>query len=918
MSNFETMQGPRALFAFLPFGGAVRIDGDGIIKQCRPKIHPTRIQKMIDNMPRTIFNKNKSTCLSFAENMAGKNSIKVGYEISSDLVWAVIVALLEYEFNLSNPDFIAKLREILLSVDYTPQRRLSQTFDAFESLDEVEKLLLEGKREDACQKAREKKLYVHALVLAMHLDRDLYREVLIEFVKSSFAPGSSMRTLYGLLVDRSLVFDEDNAQGLVTNWRSNLTMIISNRTPDDEMVLTRLADNLFFKHDNILAAHLCYLLGDEQFDYSNTKYPKYSLFGHNPFRYRMFDLEAYLMTECIETAKKLGNTQHDSMALIPFRLAFAQILLSMGNINEAEQLLDQVIEFSHAIEYIPFNFIAVARKTRFAIQLKKGTKDNGGRFFSGIKSFFGGSKGEPLDGHVSVVNDNSNRSRAVSNVQELPPAQPYYKQTQNQKISQSPGSPQYNTSPNQGPGRTRTKSSHSFSDKRVKGPGWITRFASWITRGPVYHQMDLGEPLGNSFDRSDYDDIPLPPSNMDFPPSNIGLPPCNIELPPSNIGLPPSNIGLPPSNGLSSSNIGLPPSNKDFVLPPSNKDLGLRHSNSDFGLPPSNTDFGLPPSNKELGLVHSSSDFGLPPSNKDMYLPPSNTDFDLPPSDTTLHLSNADFGFPPSNKDLVHPHPKSDFGLPPSDTTLHLSNADFGLPPSNKDFDLTSKNTNLPAIDATYNNLENKVDIFGSNLPHPVHSSSNNHPNTDVFSGNSNVGLPHPHSQADKITFENTLFTPPSNAGSMSTVLSQPVETGNDEDFFAILTDEKPSAASSISALPLEPILPNYSTPHTVFETKREITNAPVNPIFSATDMLSVSTVMPENFGKITEIPSTTNEPSLTTTTAGRKRRKRRVGGYVDTLTNSGNSPAQPTSNNSSQNTSPVMPGFPSSSGMFL
>ncbi|PWA89906.1 COPII coat assembly protein, Sec16 [Artemisia annua] len=68
-----------------------------------------------------------------------------------------------------------------------------------------------------------------------------------------------------------LCIDQLSANIMLDNWEENLAMITANRTKDDELVLIYLGDCLWKETSNIIAAHICYLVAEANFEpYSDS------------------------------------------------------------------------------------------------------------------------------------------------------------------------------------------------------------------------------------------------------------------------------------------------------------------------------------------------------------------------------------------------------------------------------------------------------------------------------------------------------------------------------------------------------------------------------------------------------------------------------------------------------------------------
>jgi hypothetical protein len=148
----------------------------------------------------------------------------------------------------------------------------------------LQRLLLQGKRKEACSLAVAHRLWSHALLLAS-FDMATYHSVVGAFAAQSFEDGAPLQSLYLLFAQqpnllfrgvagpdgrgmdgvevpgpRTPSFSAANTPPLMKHWRSNLAVMLANPTPNDKQVLTTLGDTLWQNYHLPQAAHLVYLL----------------------------------------------------------------------------------------------------------------------------------------------------------------------------------------------------------------------------------------------------------------------------------------------------------------------------------------------------------------------------------------------------------------------------------------------------------------------------------------------------------------------------------------------------------------------------------------------------------------------------------------------------------------------------------
>ncbi|XP_055819680.1 protein transport protein SEC16B homolog [Solanum dulcamara] len=221
---------------------------------------------------------------------------------------------------------------------------------------EVQSLLVSGRKKEALQCAQEGQLWGPALVLAAQLGDQFYVETVKQMALRQLVAGSPLRTLCLLIAGQPAdVFSvESTAQSgmLVVNavqqpaqfganimlddWEENLAVITANRTKDDELVLIHLGDCLWKERSDIVAAHICYLVAEANFEqYSDTA--RLCLVGadHLKFPRTYASPEAIQRTEIYEYSKVLGNSQFILPPFQPYKLVYAHMLAEVGRISEA-------------------------------------------------------------------------------------------------------------------------------------------------------------------------------------------------------------------------------------------------------------------------------------------------------------------------------------------------------------------------------------------------------------------------------------------------------------------------------------------------------------------------------------------------------------------------------------------------------
>ncbi|KAI3813066.1 hypothetical protein L1987_17782 [Smallanthus sonchifolius] len=225
---------------------------------------------------------------------------------------------------------------------------------------EVQTLLVSGRKIEALQRAQEGQLWGPALVLAAQLGDQFYVDTVRKMALRQLVAGSPLRTLCLLIAGQpaDAFSNETTTDGIIPgavtnmsqqpaqaqagancmleNWEENLAMITANRTKDDELVLIHLGDCLWKERSNIIAAHICYIVAEANFEpYSDTA--RLCLIGADHWKHpRTYaSPEAIQRTEMYEYAKLLGNSQFTLLPFQPYKLLYAYMLAEVGRVSDS-------------------------------------------------------------------------------------------------------------------------------------------------------------------------------------------------------------------------------------------------------------------------------------------------------------------------------------------------------------------------------------------------------------------------------------------------------------------------------------------------------------------------------------------------------------------------------------------------------
>ncbi|TKW19194.1 hypothetical protein SEVIR_4G004500v4 [Setaria viridis] len=219
---------------------------------------------------------------------------------------------------------------------------------------EVQNLLVSGRRKEALQYAQEGQLWGPALILALQLGDKFYADTVKKMAHCHLVSGSPLRTLCLLIAGQPAdVFNSENPvnsgdlythhqpvevapRGMLDDWQENLAIITANRTKGDDLVITHLGDCLWKEKNEVASAHLCYLVAELNID-SYSESARMCLIGADHLRSpRTFaSPEAIQRTEVYEYAKVLGNSQYILLPFQPYKLIYAYMLAEVGKVSDS-------------------------------------------------------------------------------------------------------------------------------------------------------------------------------------------------------------------------------------------------------------------------------------------------------------------------------------------------------------------------------------------------------------------------------------------------------------------------------------------------------------------------------------------------------------------------------------------------------
>ncbi|XP_010542224.1 PREDICTED: protein transport protein SEC16B homolog [Tarenaya hassleriana] len=270
-----------------------------------------------------------------------------------------------------------------------PEKQLQTTAS------EVQNLLVSGRKMEALQCAQEGQLWGLALIIAAQLGEQFYADTVKQMALCQLTAGSPLRTLCLLVagqpaevfssnnasdgLDGSTIMSHQNQNGcssMLDDWEENLAVITANRTKDDELVITHLGDCLWKDRSEVIAAHICYIIAEMNFEpYSDTS--RLCLIGadHWNFPRTYASPEAIQRTELYEYSKVLGNSQYMLLSFQPYKIIYAHMLAEIGKLSDAMkycQAVQKILKTGRAPEVDMWKQLVSSLEERIRIHQQGG------------------------------------------------------------------------------------------------------------------------------------------------------------------------------------------------------------------------------------------------------------------------------------------------------------------------------------------------------------------------------------------------------------------------------------------------------------------------------------------------------------------------------------------------------------------
>jgi hypothetical protein len=242
------------------------------------------------------------------------------------------------------------------------------------AIEDLQKLLVRGEREKAVWHAVDQRLWGHAMLLSSTLSKDIWKQVVQEFVRKEVKKigrnHQALAVLYEVFAgNHEDCIDElvpvsaragfqmvgtdgagaaQNAEQGLDRWRETIALILNNRSDGDASALLSLG-RLLTQYGRVEAAHICFILSGSVTHISGADDATADMvlvgMDHKQHATEVgVELEPILLTEVYEFA--LSLSAHNSSHIIPhlqnYKLAHAYQLAEYGYRTDAQAYCDAI------------------------------------------------------------------------------------------------------------------------------------------------------------------------------------------------------------------------------------------------------------------------------------------------------------------------------------------------------------------------------------------------------------------------------------------------------------------------------------------------------------------------------------------------------------------------------------------------
>jgi hypothetical protein len=284
------------------------------------------------------------------------------------------------------------------------------------AIEDLQKMLAKGEREKAVWHAVDQRLWGHAMLLSSTLNKDLWKQVVQEFVRKEVKKVGRSNQALAVLYEVFAGNHEDcvdelvpasaragfqmvgtdgagaaqNAQQGLDKWRETVALILNNRSEGDVSALLSLG-RLLVQYGRVEAAHICFIFARTVAHFSGVDDSQADLvligIDHKQNTTELgVDVDSILLTEVYEFALSLSaqNNSHVMPHLQSYKLMHAYQLAEHGYRTEAQAYCDAIaVAIKGTTRPSPYyNASLLASLDDFGKRLSQSPKDSSSSWIS--------------------------------------------------------------------------------------------------------------------------------------------------------------------------------------------------------------------------------------------------------------------------------------------------------------------------------------------------------------------------------------------------------------------------------------------------------------------------------------------------------------------------------------------------------
>jgi hypothetical protein len=284
------------------------------------------------------------------------------------------------------------------------------------AIEDIQKMLAKGEREKAVWHAVDQRLWGHAMLLSSTLNKDIWKQVVQEFVRKEVKKvgrnNQALAVLYEVfagnhedcvdelvpasaragfqMVSADGAGSTQNAQQGLDKWRETVALVLNNRSEGDASALLSLG-RLLSQYGRVEAAHICFIIARSVAYVNGVDDAQADLVlvgaDHKQNSTELgIDLEPILLTEVYEFALSLSaqGGSHIMPHLQNYKLAHAYQLAEHGHRTEAQAYCDAIAAAMKATTRMSpyYNASFIANLDDLGKRLSQSPKDNSSSWIS--------------------------------------------------------------------------------------------------------------------------------------------------------------------------------------------------------------------------------------------------------------------------------------------------------------------------------------------------------------------------------------------------------------------------------------------------------------------------------------------------------------------------------------------------------